>query len=64
MFYVPTCRRHRHLTWSSEPREGLAVCKANAIPSLFGYFSQTLSDGRVPGIELDTQKSYHERTLI
>ena len=63
MFYVPTCRRYHHLTWSSEPLEGLAVCKANAVPSIFGYF-KTLSVGRVPGIELDTQKSYRERTLI
>ena len=61
MFYVPSCRRHYHLTWSSEP--GLAVGKANAVPSLFGYF-KTLSVGRVRGIELDTQKSYRERTLI
>ena len=61
LFYVPTCRRQHHLTWSSEP--GSAVCKANAVPSIFGYF-KTLSVGRVPGIELDTQKSYREKSLI
>ena len=32
----------RHLTWSSESREGLAICRAKAVPSFLSYF-KTLS---------------------
>ena len=35
--------------WSSEPHEGLAVCRAKAVPSFLSYF-KTLSVGPAPGI--------------
>ena len=31
-------RRDRHFTWSSEPREGPAFCKAIAVTSFLSYF--------------------------
>ena len=37
-------------TWSSEPREGPAVCSAKAVPSFLRYF-KTVSIGPAPGIE-------------
>ena len=45
-----------HLTWSSEPREGLAACSPNRVPSFITYF-KTLSMGPVPGIEPATSRS-------
>ena len=36
--------------WSSEPCEGLAVCRAKTIPSFLRYF-KTLSIGPASGIE-------------
>ena len=36
--------------WSSEPGEGLAVCRAKTIPSFLRYF-KTLSIGPASGIE-------------
>ena len=36
--------------WSSKPREGLAICRAKAVPSFLSYF-KTLSVGPAPGIE-------------
>ncbi|CAH3132477.1 unnamed protein product [Porites lobata] len=37
-------------TSSSEPREGLAFCRAEAVPSFLSYF-KTLSIGQVPSLE-------------
>ena len=31
-------RRDQHLTWSPEPREGPAFCKAKAVTSFLSYF--------------------------
>ena len=50
IFYVSNWRRDRHFTWSSEPREGLAICRAKAVPSFLSHF-KTLSVGPVPGID-------------
>ena len=41
-FYVSYWRLDRHFTWSSQLREGLAICKAEAIPSFLSHF-KTLS---------------------
>ena len=49
-FYVSFGRRDRHFKWSSEPREGQAICRAKAIPSFFSHF-KTLSVGPATGIE-------------
>ena len=37
-FYVSNWRRDRHFTWSSETREGLAICKIKEVPSFLSYF--------------------------
>ena len=50
IFYVSYWRRDRHFTWSSEPREGLAICRAKAVPSFLSHF-KTLSVGTVAEIE-------------
>ena len=55
-FTVSNWRRDSHLTWSSEPREGLAACSPNRVPSFITYF-KTLSMGPVPGIEPATSPS-------
>ena len=44
-FYVCYWRRDHHFTWSSEPREGPAACRAKEVPSFLSYF-KTLSIGR------------------
>ena len=49
-FYVSYWRRDPHYTWSSEPHEGLPVCRAKEVPSFLSYF-KTLSTGPAPGIE-------------
>ena len=36
-FNVSNWGRDRHFTWSFEPSDGLAVCKANAVPSFLIY---------------------------
>ena len=54
--YLPYQRRGRHFTWSSEPREGLAICTAKALPLFLSYF-KTPSFGPVPGIETTTSRS-------
>ena len=54
--YLPYQRRGRHFTWSSEPREGLAICTAKALPLFLSYF-ETPSFGPVPGIEPTTSRS-------
>ena len=53
--------RGRYLTWSSKPREGLAICTAKAVPSFLRYFS-TLSIGTDPGIEPATSCSADKRS--
>ena len=40
----------RHFTWSSEPREGLAICRAKGVPSFLSHF-KILSVGPVAGIQ-------------
>ena len=55
-FYFFYWRRDRHFTLQSEPREGLAVCRAMGVPSFLSYF-KTLSIGRTPGIEPTTCRS-------
>ena len=50
IFYVSNWRRDRHVTWSSDPRQGLAACTAEGVPSLLTYF-KTLSIGPALGIE-------------
>ena len=37
-FHVSYFRRDRHFALSSEPREGLALCRAKAISSFLSYF--------------------------
>jgi len=54
-------RRDRHFTWPSERREGLAVCRAKAVPSFLIYF-KTLSIGPVPGIEPANSRSAVKRS--
>ena len=47
--------------WSSEPREGLAVCRAKAVPSFISYF-KTLGVCPVPRIEHATSRSAVKRS--
>ena len=51
-FYVSYWRR----TWSSEPREDLAICSVKGVPSFLSYF-KTLSIGPAPKIEPATSRS-------
>ena len=44
--YVSYWRRDRHFTWSSEPREDLAIFRAKAVPSFLSHF-ETLEYWRV-----------------
>ena len=60
-FYVSYWRRDRHFTWSSEPREGLAICRAKAVPSFLSHF-KTLCIVPVPGIEPATSRSAVKRS--
>ena len=50
-----------HFTWSSEPREGLAICRAKNVPSFLCYF-KTLSVGSAPEIEPSTSRSAVKRS--
>ena len=59
-FYVSYWRRDRHLTWSSESREGLAICRAKAVPSFLSYF-KTLNIVPTPGIKPATSSSAVKR---
>ena len=59
--YVSYWRRDRHFTWSSEPREGLAIFRAKAVPSFLSHF-ETLSIGPVPRIEPATSRSAVNRS--
>ena len=47
--------------WSSEPREGLPVCRAKEVPSFLSYF-KTLSIGPAPGIDPATSHSEVKRS--
>ena len=49
-------------TWSFEPREGLELCNAKAVPSSLSYF-KTLSIGLVRGIGLSTSRSAGQRCM-
>ena len=49
-------RQNRHCRWSSELREGLAICRTKVVPSFLSYF-KTLSIGPTPGIEPATSRS-------
>ena len=53
--------RDCHFTWSSEPRQCLAACRAKGLPSFLTYF-ETLSIGPVPGIEPATSRSTVKRS--
>ena len=53
--------RDRHFTWSSEPREGPAACRAKEVPSFLSYF-KTLSISPAPGIEPATSRSAVKRS--
>ena len=46
---------------SSEPHEGLAICRAKVVPSFLSYF-KTLSIGPTPGIESTTSRSAVKRS--
>ena len=60
IFYVSYCRRECYFTWSSEPREGLAACRAKEVPSFLNYF-KTLRISPAPGIEPTTSRSAVKR---
>ena len=51
----------RHFTWSSEPREGLTICRAKEVPSFFSHY-KTPSVGPVQGIEPSTSRSAVKRS--
>ena len=61
IIYVCYWRRDRHFARSSEPREGLPVCRAKEVPSFLSYF-KTQSIGPAPGIEPATFLSAVERS--
>ena len=50
-FYVSLWRRNRHFKWTSEPHEGLPVCRAKKVPSFLRYFN-TLSIAPAPGCRI------------
>ena len=60
-FYVSFWRRDQNFTWSSQPREGLAICRAKAVSSFLSHF-ETLSAGPVPGTEPATSRSAVKRS--
>ena len=53
--------RDRHFTWSSEPSEGVPVCRAKGVPSFLSYF-KTLCIDPAPRMELATSRSAIERS--
>ena len=61
-FYVSYWRRDRYFTWSSEPREGLAIGRAKGVPSFLCHL-KTLSVGLVPGIKPATYRSAVKRSI-
>ena len=46
---LPHLETGQPFTWSSEPHEGLAICKAKAVPSFLSYF-KSLSLNPAEGI--------------
>ena len=55
--------RDRHFSWSSEPRDALAICRAKVVPPFLSHFKcKTLSVGPVPGIEPKTSRSAVKRS--
>ena len=61
IFTSPTGDGTAISTWSSEPREGPAVCNAKALPSFLSHF-KTLSIGPALGIEPMTSGSAVKRS--
>ena len=62
-FYVSYWGRDRHFSWSSEPRDALAICWAKVVPPFLSNFKwKTLSVGPVPGIEPTTSRSAVKRS--
>ena len=61
IFTSPTGDGTAISTWSSESREGPAVCSAKTVPSFLRYFD-TLSIGPAPGIEPATFRSAVQRS--
>ena len=51
----------RQFTRSSEPREGLAICRAKAVLSFVSHF-KTLRVGQIPGISPATSRSAVKRS--
>ena len=43
IFTSPYWRRDRLIRWSSEPREGLAIRRAKAVPSFLSHFKTSRS---------------------
>ena len=60
-FYVSYWRWDQHFTWSSEPREGQAICRAKAVPSFLSHF-KTLNVAPVLGTEPATSRSAVKRS--
>ena len=54
--YVSYWRGERHFTWSSEPRDGLPVCRVKAVPSFLSYF-KILNISLAPGIKPTASRS-------
>ena len=50
-------RLDHHFTWSSEPREGPAICREKPVPSFLSHF-KTLSIDPALGIEPTTSTSH------
>ena len=61
IFTSPTGDGTAISTWSSEPREGPAVCSEKAVPSFLSYFN-TSSVGPPAGIEPATSRSAVKRS--
>ena len=55
IFTSPTGDGTAISAWSSEPRDGPAVCSAKGVPSFLSFF-KTLSIGPAPGIEPATSR--------
>ena len=55
-FYISYRRQDHHFKWSSEPREGPAICRVKLVPSFLSYV-ETLSIGLVLGIKPATSRS-------
>ena len=58
---LPGDGKDRHFTWSSEPREGLAICRAKALPSFLSYFHPPRPRGSQSGREKGWDESFQVR---